>query len=205
MILWLFYLILVILSHYSEAWTLYSKQAHRLHTFHIRCLRRLLGVTWKDHITNEDALKRSGSPSMKDLLQQRRLWWLGHVCRMEDGRIPKDLLFSQLATGTRPRGRPQLRYKDLCKRNLLVCGLSPAELQSQAADRAGLRQRVNAGVKAASDARARKEKEKKTACKQMAASAAPSVTLACKICGRPCLSRIGLISNQRRCNGQSWR
>ena len=142
---------------------------------------------------------------MKDLLQQKRLRWLGHVCRMEDGRIPKDLLFSQLATGTRPRGRPQLRYKDLCKRDILSCGLNPAELQSQAADRASWRQRVSSGVKAASDARARKKKERKTACKQRVATAAPSVTFECKTCGRLCLSRIGLISHQRRCNGQPRR
>ena len=156
-------------------------------------------------MTNKDVLEQTGSPSMKDLLRQRRLRWLGHLCRMDDGRIPKDLLFSQLAIGTRPRGRPQLRYKDLCKRDLLSCGLNPAELQSQAADRAGWRHRVNAGVKAASDARAMKKKEKKNAYKQRAASAAPSVTLACTTCGRPCLSRIGLISHQRRCNGQPRR
>ena len=197
--------VLSTLLYGSETWTLYAKQTNRLHAFHMRCLRRLLGVTWKDHITNEDVLERAGSPSMKDLLQQRRLRWLGHVCRMKDGRIPKDLLFSQLATGTRPRGRPQLRYKDLCKRDILSCGLNPAELQSQAADRASWRQRVSSGVKAASDARARKKKEKKSACKQRAASAAPSVTLACTTCGRPCLSRIGLISHQRRCNGQPRR
>jgi len=51
----------------------------------------------------------------------------------------------------------------------------------------------------------KKEKEKKTACKQRAASAAPSVTYACTTRGRPCLSRISLISHQRRCSGQPRR
>ena len=197
--------VLSTLLYGSETWTLYAKQAQRLHAFHMRCLRRLLGVTWKDHMTNEDVLEKTGSPSMTDLLRQRRLRWLGHVCRMEDGRIPKDLLFSQLATGTRPRGRPQLRYKDLCKRDLISCGLNPAELQSQAADRTSWRQRTNAGIKAASDSRVQKKKEKKNACKQRAALPAPSVTYTCTTCGRPCLSRIGLISHQRRCSGQPRR
>ena len=102
----------------------------------MRCLRRLLGVTWKDHVSNEDVIEKAGSCSMVDLLQQRRLRWLGHVCRMEDGRILKDLLFGQLATGSRPRGRPHLRFKDLCKRDLLDYELNPAELQSHATDRA---------------------------------------------------------------------
>ncbi|KAJ7324884.1 hypothetical protein JRQ81_017904, partial [Phrynocephalus forsythii] len=49
---------------------------------------------------------------MYTLLKQRRLRWLGHVVRMDDGRIPKDLLYGELIKGKRPRGRPQLRYKD---------------------------------------------------------------------------------------------
>jgi len=49
---------------------------------------------------------------MYTLLRQRRLRWLGHVHRMKDGRIPKDLLYGELAEGKRPTGRPLLRYKD---------------------------------------------------------------------------------------------
>ena len=32
------------------------------------------------------------------------------VRRMEDGRIPKDLLYGELAAGTRSLGRPKLRF-----------------------------------------------------------------------------------------------
>ena len=31
-----------------------------------------------------------------------------YVTRMEDGRIPKDMLYSELCLGTRPTGRPEL-------------------------------------------------------------------------------------------------
>ena len=45
--------------------------------------------------------------------------WLGDVVHMEDGRIPKDLLlYCKLAQDKRPTARPQLRYKDVCKRDL---------------------------------------------------------------------------------------
>jgi hypothetical protein len=37
---------------------------------------------------------------------------------MEDGRIRKDLLNGELATGKSPTGRPQLQYKDVCKQDL---------------------------------------------------------------------------------------
>ena len=41
-----------------------------------------------------------------------------HVTRMKDGRILKDLLYGELVTGKRPTGQPQLRFKDVCKRDL---------------------------------------------------------------------------------------
>lgn len=44
---------------------------------------------------------------MFTLLRQHRLRWLGHVHRMPDSRIPKDLLYGELAAGRRPAGRPQ--------------------------------------------------------------------------------------------------
>ncbi|KAI8488372.1 hypothetical protein Bbelb_339680 [Branchiostoma belcheri] len=65
-----------------------------------------------------DVLTRASIPSMYTLLKQCRLRWLGHVCRMPDGRIPKDLLYSELANGTRARGRPHLRFKDVVKRDM---------------------------------------------------------------------------------------
>ena len=34
---------------------------------------------------------------MYTLLQQRRFRWSGHVRRMDDGRIPKDILYGELA------------------------------------------------------------------------------------------------------------
>ena len=40
--------------------------------------------------------------------------WVGHVVHMEDGRIPN----GKLAEGKRPTARRQLRYKDVCKRDL---------------------------------------------------------------------------------------
>ena len=47
----------------------------------------------------------TGVPPVKVTLRQRRLLWLGHVGRMEDGRLVKRLLFGQ-QSGTRPRGPP---------------------------------------------------------------------------------------------------
>lgn len=102
----------------SETWTTYTRQERRLNTFHLRSIRRILGISWQDRVTNAEVLSRAGLFSMYTLLRQRRLRWLGHVHRMEDGRIPKDILYGELASGRRNIGRPQLRYKDVCKRDM---------------------------------------------------------------------------------------
>ena len=44
--------------------------------------------------------------------------WLCRVRRMEDGQIPENVLCGKLASGKRSVGRPQLQYKDVCKRDL---------------------------------------------------------------------------------------
>ena len=64
----------------------------------MRCLRRILGITWQEKVTNKVVLEKAGIPSLYTLLKQRRMQWLGHVTRMKDGRIPRDLLYGQLAT-----------------------------------------------------------------------------------------------------------
>ena len=96
-----------------ESWTMHAHQEKRLNVFHMRCLRRILGITWQDRMTNKVVLEKAGIPSLYTLLKQRRMRWLGHVTRMEDGRIPKDLLYGKLATGKRPTGRPLLHFKDI--------------------------------------------------------------------------------------------
>ena len=87
----------------NETWTLYPHQERRLNNFYLRCI---LGITWRDRITNTAVTKRVQLPSLYSLLRQRRLRWLGHVRRMDDGRIPKDTLYAELSSGKRQIGRP---------------------------------------------------------------------------------------------------
>ena len=68
---------------------------------------KLVIQTGKKEKILSTVLQRAGIPTMFSLLEQRRMRWLGHVCRMTDGRIPKDLLYGELATGKRPTGSPK--------------------------------------------------------------------------------------------------
>ena len=72
-----------------------------------------------DKVTNEEVLRRTSLTTMPTILKRRRLRWLGHVSRMEDGRIPKDILYGELAIGERTVGRQLLRFRDVAKRDLI--------------------------------------------------------------------------------------
>ena len=71
-----------------------------------------------DKVTNKEILERTGLPSMEDLLIRKNLRWTGHLMRMSPDRLSKQVLYSQLSSGQRKRGRPRLRFKDTIKRNL---------------------------------------------------------------------------------------
>ena len=91
---------------------------HKLNTYMMRHLQQILNVKWWDFISNADILTRANLPSMYELLIQRNLRWVGHIHRMDDSRLPKQILYSQLKEGLPGIGRPRLRFKNTVKRNL---------------------------------------------------------------------------------------
>ena len=183
----------------SESWTTYAAQEKRLNVFHLRCLRRILSISWQDHITNSAVLERAGIPSIYTLLRQRRLRWIGHVHRMDEGRIPKQLLYGELAQGKRPVGRPKLRFKDVVKRDMQAIGLPIDSWETLASDRSAWKTNC---------AKALQEGEKLLHItvdtrreRQKARALAPPTnsTYVCGSCHRICRSRIGLQSHLRKC------
>ena len=60
----------------SEPWTTYAGQESRFNTFHLRSIRRILGISCLDKVINADVLSRAGLPTMCTLLRQRRLTWV---------------------------------------------------------------------------------------------------------------------------------
>ena len=66
---------------------------------------------------------------------------------MEDGRIPKDLLYSELKNGKRQQGRPSLRYKDVCKRDMNATGINLGTWENDAEDRSKWKAMIKNGMK----------------------------------------------------------
>ena len=129
-------------------------------------------------------------PRMFTLLRQHRLHWLGHVYCMEDGRIPKDILYGELASGRRSKGRPQLRYKDVCKRDMKALDINTESSEDLAAYRMMWRSTLNQHLEKGEKKLVNAEVGKRACRKERNNSNIPETTNKCDLCGRDCFSRM---------------
>ena len=121
--------------------------------------------------------------SMYYLLTERRLRWLGHTCRMPDGRIPKDILFGELAQGNRKRGRPHLRFKDVCKRDMKAGNMDIKGFEVKTENRTSWREQVKICCTAAEAERTRLYEERRTKRKNKSTEQnAPLTQFKCPYC-----------------------
>ena len=115
--------VLPILLFGSECWSLTKVQSQKLERVHSSCLRSILGVRLSDRHTNEHIRKSCGVATLSAYITANRLRWLGHVGRMEEGRLPHIALFSSLhGDMTRPVGRPRHTWEKCVCADLKVLG-----------------------------------------------------------------------------------
>ena len=114
----------------SESWNTTVQGEKRLSAFHTRCLRRILGVSWQDHVPNEVIFERTSQVPLINILRHKRLTWLGHVTRMHQTRLPH-----WEPRGCCHPGRQRMRWKDTVSRDLQGSELSFEEATVVAQDR----------------------------------------------------------------------
>ena len=124
--------VLSTLLYGCESWVLYRRSVRRLDEFHMRCLHKVAGIKWQDRVPNTEVLRICGSSGTEAFLLAAQLCWVGHVVRMEDDRIPKQVFFGQLSSGKRPQCGPVSQVKTNMKR----CGLQPKSPSTTPFDRA---------------------------------------------------------------------
>ena len=117
--------ILTTLLYGCESWVLYRRHVVKLEQFHMRCLRRIAHVKWQDKIPNTEVLETCHITGIEAFLLSAQLCWTGHVIRMEDTRLPKQVFYCQLEQGTRSHGGQRKRYKDVLKSSLKACNINP--------------------------------------------------------------------------------
>jgi len=70
-------LILPILLYSAELWPIKVTSMKKLEAAHHRWQRKILGVTWKDKLKNEEIRTRTGLQKVETIIKERRLRWLG--------------------------------------------------------------------------------------------------------------------------------
>ena len=102
----------------------------------------ILGISWKDRITNVEVRTRTGQQTMDNILRERRLRWLGHVFRMDHHRIPQQALYWQVPGYKRGPGRPRVNWRGVVSKDLRKMVFTWEEAELAALDRHGWRRNV---------------------------------------------------------------
>ena len=128
--------------------------------------------------------------------------WAGHLARMQDCRLPKQLFYGELQLGKRPRHKPKKRYKDVVKHNLKVLGINVEDWEKSATNRPTWRRLVYEGCRRFEAKQLEHTILRRALRKQHTSGILETLcTLQpnplCDVCGRVCLSRAGLLSHMR--------
>ena len=119
-----------------ECWPVTKEQEHKLNVVHMRFLRKILGVTIRHKLRNEDIAARCGIQQVPDLLSLARMRWVGHLVRMGEDRLPKKVLFGALGESERGRGRPKKRLFEPYEADLTTLARANGEAVSERVTRA---------------------------------------------------------------------
>eukprot|EP00903_Cladosiphon_okamuranus_P016679 g15379.t2 len=98
-----------------------------LQTTHHQLLLRIIGHLRKRgthrQLSYAQALRRVGCQSVETTTRQRRLFFAGAVARQPDKRLPKQLMFGELAGGEKPgKGSPEQNWLTCLEDDLRVFG-----------------------------------------------------------------------------------
>nr|VZI46782.1 unnamed protein product [Spirometra erinaceieuropaei] len=142
----------------------------------------------------------NGILSISAILRQMQLRWSDHLVRMDDKRLPKRLLYRDVATGSRSQGGQIRRYMDNLKSYLKLLQIIPTKWEEIAHDCPTWRRAVKTGAAIYEDkriaaAKAKCKARKSQLCSVRNPAAQPLPT--CSRCQRPFRARIGVVGHLR--------
>jgi len=98
-----------------------------LNIFDRKVYRRILGPVYDNEkvncriLTIKQIYASVKKPTIVETVRLNRLFWFGHVQRVEGNRIPKRALYMNLGT-TRLRGRPRNKWQDEVREDGRIVG-----------------------------------------------------------------------------------
>ena len=107
-------LVISIFLYACETWTLTADLQRRISAMEMRCYRKIMRISYKDHITNEEVRNRiiqaiGPHDDLLTIVKRRKLNWYGHISRSKG--LAKTILQGTVGGGRR-RGRQKKRWED---------------------------------------------------------------------------------------------
>ncbi|KAK2176730.1 hypothetical protein NP493_643g00001 [Ridgeia piscesae] len=106
-------LVMSIFLYACESWTLTADTERRIQAMEMRCIRKLHGITYRDHISTEvrNRTQQAIGPheDLSTTVKGRKLKWYGHITRYSG--LAKTILHGTVQGGRR-RGRQKKRWDD---------------------------------------------------------------------------------------------
>ena len=106
-------LVTSIFLYACESWTLTAELQRRIQAMELRCYRKILHISYKDHITNEEVRAKiqqaTGPHEDLTIVKRRKLQWYGHVSRSSG--LAKTILQGTVKERRR-QGRQRKRRED---------------------------------------------------------------------------------------------
>ena len=103
-------LIWSVMLYGSETWTMRKEDITRIEAFEMWIWRRMERISWMEHITNEEVLRRVGEKrALIRTIRERQRRWIGHTLRGDS--ILRTILEGKME-GKRTRGRPRQMLLD---------------------------------------------------------------------------------------------
>ena len=188
--------VLTVILYAAETWTTFRKHIKMLEHFHLKCLRRILNIKWQTFTPDTAVLEKAQCSNIESLIVASQMRWAGHLVRMEDTRLPKQLFYGELVNGKRPRWKPRKRFKDCLKFNLKELSIDDEVWEETALNRGDWRKAVKDGCKSLEYNRIEHAKLKRELRKGCADNVPPdSMRWTCETCERVLLSKAGYVNH----------
>ena len=101
-------LVTSIFLYACESWTLTAELQRRIQAMEMRCYRKILHISYKDHVANEEVhakIQQAIGPheDLLTIVKRRKLQWYGHVSRSSG--VAKTILQGTVKGGRRQGGQ----------------------------------------------------------------------------------------------------
>ena len=113
----------------------------KLETTEMDAIRRAMRISRRDKIRNEDIRQQMGiEGTIVNDIEQKQLIWYGHVQRMHNERIPKQVIHC-IPPGKRKRGRPKKTWMEGIRRSMSEKNLTEDQWENRTGWKLGIGQR----------------------------------------------------------------